>query len=54
MSQMGIVEAGDQQKVLTVVHQMELDKVDLDKVSDLGGANPGSVTTQLSQCNEYL
>uniref|UniRef100_A0A8C6WER1 Ankyrin repeat, SAM and basic leucine zipper domain-containing protein 1 n=1 Tax=Neogobius melanostomus TaxID=47308 RepID=A0A8C6WER1_9GOBI len=42
LHKIGISEPKDQQKVLTAVHQMELDKVDLETVNELGGANAGS------------
>lgn len=42
LHKIGITELGDQQKLLAAVHQMELYKVDLETISDLGAANPGS------------
>ncbi|KAK7891752.1 hypothetical protein WMY93_023715 [Mugilogobius chulae] len=42
LQEMGITEPGDQQKVLRAVQQMELDKVDLETVSELGAVNAGS------------
>lgn len=42
LHKIGITEPKDQQKVLTAVRQMELDKVDLETVNELGGACAGS------------
>ncbi|KAJ0069757.1 hypothetical protein NL108_013307, partial [Boleophthalmus pectinirostris] len=43
LHKIGITEPEDQQKVLTAVQQLELDRVDLETVSELGAANMGSV-----------
>ncbi|XP_020774847.2 ankyrin repeat, SAM and basic leucine zipper domain-containing protein 1 [Boleophthalmus pectinirostris] len=42
LHKIGITEPEDQQKVLTAVQQLELDRVDLETVSELGAANMGS------------
>lgn len=42
LHKIGITEPKDQQKVLIAVRQMELDKVDLETVNELGAANAGS------------
>lgn len=41
MCQIGITDPEHQQKVLSAVQQMHLDKVDLDTVSQLGAADSG-------------
>ncbi|KAJ0029075.1 hypothetical protein NQD34_004072 [Periophthalmus magnuspinnatus] len=47
LHKIGITEPKDQQKVLTAVQQMELDRVDLENISELEAANAGSVTEEL-------
>ncbi|XP_070763358.1 ankyrin repeat, SAM and basic leucine zipper domain-containing protein 1 [Enoplosus armatus] len=42
LEKVGVTDPVDQQKVLTAVHQMHLDKVDLDTISQLGAVDSGS------------
>ncbi|XP_026166903.1 ankyrin repeat, SAM and basic leucine zipper domain-containing protein 1 [Mastacembelus armatus] len=46
LKKIGITDPVDQQKVLSAVQQMQLDKVDLDRVSKLGAADCGSEDLQ--------